>query len=329
MFKIVILAFDGCMAGAISAPADLFATANHIKAAQDSGFASNPLFSIITASPDGRPVSCGSGHTFSPDMAISDVGHADLVIVPGLLIASEDELLSRIRGLRTISDFLIRMHQQGSKIAAGCSGALILAESGLLNGAEATTTWWLTEAFCRRYPNVTVRSQQMIVESGALVTAAAGTSYLDFSLLLIGKFAGPHIARLCAAYLCIDGPREAQTAYAIPHYRQMRDPFIENADKWIRENMSSSADIPALAKHLGVSARTLVRRFKAATGQPPSSYIQSIRIDRAKYLLQNTRSGITQIAGEVGYQDEDAFRRAFRKLVSHTPTSYRQKSNSF
>nr|WP_298895030.1 helix-turn-helix domain-containing protein [uncultured Altererythrobacter sp.] len=326
MPNIVILAYDKCMAGAVTAPADLFATANHIMASKGQDFATSPPFSVVTASLDGDVVKCGNGQMIMPDAGIDAVVQADLIIVPGLLIASEKELLSSLAKLEKLSPFLNEMHEQGSVIAAGCTGSFVLAEAGLLDSLEATTTWWLAEAFCGRYPRVRMRTKQMVVEQGRLITAAAGTSYLDLSLMQISRFAGPHVARQSAAFLCIDGPRESQTAYAIPHHRLVRDPFIETADNWIRENISRRLDVESLASHLGVSARTLIRRFRSTIGQPPSDYIQSVRIDHAKYLLQNTRAGISQVAVEVGYQDEDAFRRAFKKLASSTPTAFRQRS---
>lgn len=324
MIKIVILVFDGCVAGATAAPADLFMTANMLRNTNKAGKAI-PVFTVMFASPDGKPVQTGSGQVVTPQVSLDEIGKAELVIVPGIFIDSERAIVTTLIRLETLTTFLQRMHNQGSQIATVCTGAFILAESGLLDSRHATTTWWLTDLFCKRYPNVQIDTRQMVVESGQLVTAAAGTSYLDLSLFLIQKLAGANLARQCAAYLCLDGPRESQNAYAIPHHRHGRDPFIERADRLLRESIDQSIDVTALAQRLSVSTRTLVRRFKTSIGQTPSNYIQQVRMDHAKYLLENTRLGISAIADRSGYSDEDAFRRAFRKHSAETPTAFRRR----
>ena len=317
------------MAGALGAPADLFSTANYIayRTVKTPG-KNRPLFSVVTASLNGNPVTCGNAQTVQADLSIDDVATADVVILPGLLADSEAALVSRLASLESFTGFLRRMHDQGAILAAGCTGVFVLAESGLLDFQTATTTWWLSELFRRRYPNVDLDDARLVVESGKFLTAAAGTSYLDLSLALIRELAGPSISRQCAAYLCLDGPRESQNAYAIPHHRQVRDPFIEKADEWIRANASQDLDIPQLAQHMGVSPRTLGRRFLSIVGKSPSDYIQQVRIDKAKYLLQNSRQAVAQIAGLVGYRDEDAFRRAFKKQTSMSPASFRRRLNN-
>ena len=231
-----------------------------------------------------------------------------------------------LRELTTLSPFLRRMSDEGAIIAAPCTGAFILAETGMLDFQEATTTWWLSTEFRERYPNVVLDDIKLVADAEPLLTGAAGASYMDLSLHLISKLAGPNLARMTGAYLCLDGPRESQSAYAIPYHRQVRDLFIEKADHWIRQHSGENLTVSDLARHLGVSARTMARRFKSVSGMPPSDYIQRVRIDKAKYLLHNSTKSIGQVAGEVGYKDEDAFRRAFTKHVGQTPTSYRRKA---
>lgn len=316
------------LAGAFAAPADLFATANFIaRRASNKEDPKKPLFRLMTASIDGKPVICGNQQSVNVDFALSEVQNIDVVIVPGLLVDSADMLLSMLSQLTPLSSFLRQMSDNGAIIAAPCTGAFILAETGMLDFQEATTTWWLSNEFRERYPKVVLDDIKLVADAENLVTGAAGASYMDLSLHLISKLAGSNLARMTGAYLCLDGPRESQSAYAIPYHRQVRDPFIEKADRWIRQHSGETLNVSGLARHLGVSTRTMARRFKAVNGKPPSDYIQRVRIDKAKYILHNSTKSIGQIAGEVGYKDEDAFRRAFTKHVGQTPTSYRRKAN--
>lgn len=324
MTKVIIPVFDDCMSGAVSATADLFMTA-HLLNSQNKSAKKMPSFTLQIASADGNPVTSGSGQVIHSEISFDDIADADIVFVPAIFVGSEQKIIAVLDRLDILKSFVQRMHEQGCCVVSSCTGSFVLAEMGLLDDIRATTTWWLADTFRHRYPKVSLTINEMIVPSGDIITAGAGTAYLDLSIFLIQKFAGASLARQCAAYLCLDGPRESQNSFIIPYHRQSRDPFIERADRWLRGNLENRVDVEGLANFMNVSTRTLVRKFKQRVAQTPSCYIQQVRTDHAKYLLESTQLAISTIASRSGYSDEDAFRRAFRKQSSLTPTDYRRR----
>lgn len=327
MINIVILAFDGCLTGAVTTPPDLFATAN-LLADRKRESAASARFRWTTVSETGKPVRAGSGAELNVEGSFADIGSADAVIVPGMMVSSEANLLSRLADTHNADDLLHRISRAGGVIAANCTGVFTLAETGLLDGRPATTTWWLSSLFRSRYPRIELDDRRLLVDAGPVITSAAGTSYLDLCLRLISRYAGPDLASQCASYLCLDGVRDSQSLYVVPDHVQVRDSFIERADSWIRRHLAEPMSIPDLSAHMSVSNRTLIRRFRTVLACTPTDYIQKIRVETARMLLGNASLSVSQVARRVGYEDEDAFRRVFRKQTQLTPNEYRRRIRS-
>lgn len=318
--EIVLLAVEDCVALSVYGPTDLFHTANLISR-QTEGEEVDFQTKIVT--PDGKPVRSSSGHTIVPDGAFSDAQNATVIMLPGIGVDTPELLAHKIDQLHDISKQLRELKDTNSIFTASCTGALLLGSSGLLDGKRATATWWIEPVYREMMPKVELCTNEILVDDGQVITAAAGTSSLDLSLHLISRLVGSHLARLVAQYMVIDGGRESQLPYMTPWHNRTRQPFIEEADAWIRKNLAEPKPIADLASYLGLSSRTLLRRFREHTNMTPQAYIQNTRVEQAKVLLESARSSISQTGADVGFGDENAFRRAFSNATGLTPTQYR------
>lgn len=312
----------GCVGLSVFAPADLFNTANMITEQMGRG---GPRFETQIVSIDGGPVQTSSGHQIVTEkLAEADRGY-DVVIVPGIGAKSFEELEKTMQEHRKVPELLAAFEGSGATIAAACTGTFLLGMSGLLDAKRATTTWWMADRFRSAFPQVELLEDELLVDEGPILTSAAGASSLDLSLHLINRLAGPSLARLSARYLIVDGGRKSQNLYSVPWHSKSRDPLIEKADRWIRRQKGVRLTVSDLAQHLGVTDRSLLRKFRTLTGTTPQSYIQSVRLDLAKPGLEDTQSSIAQIAADAGFSDENAFRKAFAHRNGITPTQYRRQ----
>jgi transcriptional regulator GlxA family with amidase domain len=226
-------------------------------------------------------------------------------------------------------EWLRRCHEQGAVLATACSGALLLAEAGLLDGHEATTHWAYCDILARRYPKVTVRPQRALVVSGEgqrLVMAGGGTSWLDLALYLIARSAGIEAAMQVARINLIDWHDVGQQPFArLARSRQVDDAVIARCQTWIAEHYPESAPVAAMVRLSGLPERSFKRRFRQATGMSPLEYVHTLRLEEAKQMLESGEAPVEAIANEVGYEDAGFFSRLFRRSVSLTPAQYRKR----
>ncbi|NQD35939.1 helix-turn-helix domain-containing protein [Permianibacter sp. IMCC34836] len=202
---------------------------------------------------------------------------------------------------------------QGASIAAACIGTFVLAESGLLNQHQATTTWWLAPLFRQRYPEVQLNAEQMIVADRNCVTAGAALSHVDLAFWLLRQHS-PALASLVAKYLVVDS-RPAQSAYVISDHLARANPLVEQFDRWARAHLAQPFNLDAAAAALATSKRTLARRLNAVLGKSPVAYLQDLRIERAVHLLKTSQYSVDQIAEQVGYADGVTLRTLMRRRL--------------
>jgi transcriptional regulator GlxA family with amidase domain len=235
-----------------------------------------------------------------------------------------------LRSLQTERKWLRKWHAEGATLASACSGTLMLAEAGLLDGCKATTHWAYCDGLAERHPEVDVQPDRFLVASGEgqrIITAGGVTSYLDLGLFLIARFFGTEEAMRVARSWLIDWHREGQLPFAsLARAAQTRDGMIADMQEWIADNYGHPAPVGKMVELSGLPARTFKRRFKEATGLPPLDYVHSIRLEEAKQMLETTDRPIEQVAAEVGYEDSSFFRRLFRRKVGLTPHAYRQRA---
>jgi transcriptional regulator GlxA family with amidase domain len=235
--------------------------------------------------------------------AVTSVLKPDWVIVPALNTGTPDLLIPALerRDVKEAMGQLVKWHAEGAQIAASCIGTFLLAETGLLDGGEATTTWWLSPLFRERYPNVKLDETRMLVSSGRIVTAGAAMGHLDLALWLVRK-ASPELAAVVSRYLLADF-RSSQAPYIIPNHLAQADPVIQRFERWARDNLKEGFSLADAAGALATSPRTLQRRCQAVLGKSPLSYFQDLRVERARSLVHGSDLDLDAIAAEVGYVD--------------------------
>ncbi|WP_394840817.1 helix-turn-helix domain-containing protein [Pendulispora brunnea] len=252
-------------------------------------------------------------------------GSGDIVIVPGLGGFSEADLTARLstpmvrRAVRLVEE----ARSAGAVVAASCAGTFILAEAGLLAGRRATTTWWLAPTFRKRYPDVELCAEQVVVADWPIATAGAAMAQMDLMLAVIAKFAGTRTAEDCARYLLIDR-RASQVPYMAMTFLAGQDEQIARAESWLRKNIEREVTMDDLAAAAGLTSRTFARRLHTVCGMSPVRFAQRIRGEVATMLLETTRLSIDEIAQRVGYAEPSTLRRLLRRDTSHPPSRLRR-----
>jgi transcriptional regulator GlxA family with amidase domain len=278
------------------------------------------VFDVQLAGLDMSAVSCRDGVTLHPAIAAGDVTVPDLVVVPGL----DDDLARSFTENRGWVPWLARWHAAGTKIAGSCTGAFLLADAGLLNGRPATTHWMFAGELRRRYPAVNVTAEQMIVDTGDVITSGGATAFLNLVLYLVERFAGHDHANLAAKVLLVDGHRRSQLPYiAFGRERFHDDELVHQIQQHIDSHLDGPVQVSDLATRFGLSHRTLSRRFTAATGHGPRAYLQHARVQQAIRLLETTSDPVDLVRRAIGYTDAAAFRRVFKEATGLSPASYR------
>jgi transcriptional regulator GlxA family with amidase domain len=321
--NISVLAFEGCMGSSVLAPLELFDVANALSDMISPEMRA-PRFVGSIVSAGGGPITTRRGVHFDAGPADPEGLHA--LIVPGIWHNTARDLSGTVKSLQAESEVLRAHHEAGAMVGAICSGTALLAETGLLDGKEATTSWWLGEMFRRRYPEVRLSLDRMLTQDGNLWCAGAATAHLNMCLKMIEHFAGVEIASLVSRWMLIDPNRDSQAPYAmIDLFATSSDPAVAKAQAWIKSHLNQPIELAQVAEVAAVSTRTLIRRFHEATGQTPLSYIQKLRVERAKGLLSTTALAVERVMDKSGYSDMSGFRKLFRDHTGLTPNEYRER----
>lgn len=307
MTRVAVIEVHGCMASSLAITHDVMATANGI-----SGAAKRALpFEVNT-------VRCG------PRRNSAGLRRAELVIVPGLGTASADELDGKLKSpaCRRAAGMLAKAFESGAALAASCASTFLLAETGLLDGRRATTTWWLAPVFRRRYPKVELVTDQIVVADWPIATGGAAMAQMDLMLAVVSRFAGPNLAKACANYLLLD-ERRSQAPFMAVGYLAGQDPRMAKAESWVRANIARDFGMDELAEAVALAPRTFARRVAATCGVTPIQFVQRIRVETARYLLETTRLSVDEIARKVGYAEPSTLRRLIRRDTKHSPGHFR------
>ena len=308
--RILILALNDLWDTGLTVTLDAFALANSFSARQMGG---SPHFDVSVVGIR-KKVRSGQGMPI-PVHAITPKLKPDWVIVPALNTGVPDRLLPALErpDVKQAKAQLLKWHAGGACIAASCIGTFLLAETGLLDHREATTTWWLAPLFRQRYPKVLLDESRMLVSAGTVVTTGAAMGHLDLALWLI-RTASPELSTLVSRYLLAD-IRSLQATYIIPNHLAQADPLILRFERWARENLKKGFSLQKAAKALATSARTLQRRCDAVLGKSPLAYFQDLRVEHAQSLLHGNNVDIEEIAAEVGYADGATLRTLLRERL--------------
>lgn len=268
---------------------------------------------------------CGHGIPVHPDFSVADDPRADLVILPEIWLGPDEEIVGRYGDILA---WVRRCHARGAFIYSACSGTIMLAETGLLNGRPATSHWAFERAFRTRYAGVDFRPEpalQFADAAGRIVTAGGTTSWHDLAVHIIARHCSPGEAlRIAKAYL-LKSHHEGQLPYATlvcaaPH----ADSAVRECEKWLADAFRAPGAIAQAVARSTVPERSLKRRFKTATGLSLIDYLQNLRIEEAKRLLESTDIAIDEISASVGYDNPSFFRRLFKRRCGMQPSDYRR-----
>ena len=316
--RIDILVLDGVFDLGLAAVLDALKTANEL----------NEMARLGVAPFDVRTVSLRPTVTSAQGLRVPvharGTRRPDCVLVPAIGYKMPGPLETAL-GRADVQEAAAALRSWAPRVdtvAAACIGTFVLAESGLLDGHQATTTWWLAPLFRARYPEVQLDESKMIVRSGRVVTAGAALSHIDLALWLVRRVS-PELASLTARYLIVD-TRPVQSAYALTDHLVHADPIVQRFDVWARARLKDGFSLDKAAKAVGASKRTLARRLQAVVGRSPLAYVQSLRVERAVHLLKTSRATVDDVAERVGYADGATLRSLLRRRLNAGVKQIRQ-----
>jgi transcriptional regulator GlxA family with amidase domain len=268
-----------------------------------------------------------SGLAITAHRSVDDVAETDVVIVPSMAFGREGEWVPG--HYPKLVGWLRKMHAGGATICSACTGANLTAEAGLLDGTEATVHWMAENSFRRRHPEVRLRPEQVLVisgDGGRIITSGAASAWHDLALHLIARHVGPATAHAMARYLMFEWHRDGQAPFQVFNPPiDHDDAAILAAQRGIAGSFAVAAPVEEMIKWSGLAPRTFKRRFKVATSHTPIDYVQRVRVERAKRLLETGHESVEQISWSVGYEDAASFRRLFKRATGLTPGAYRQR----
>lgn len=284
-----------------------------------------PLIRPRIVGPSRAAFRCGNAIPVSPDLALDDDPSGGIVVVPELWLSPDDDMKGRYPEL---IDWLNRRYRAGSFLYSACTGAVVLAASGLLNGRSATSHWAYQELFRTRFAEVEFHPEPSLCladPAGRIVTAGGTTSWHDLAIHIIARHCSPGEALRIAKVYLLKWHGEGQLPYTTLVRRQPHaDSVVRHAEAWLAKNFREPHAVAAVVAEAGIPERTLKRRFKAATGSTLIDHVQNLRVEEAKRLLETELLAADEIAAAVGYENSAFYRRLFKRCTGLTPGAYRR-----
>lgn len=309
---VVFLVFDGFQLLDLAGPADVFRAASLLGA--------TPPYVPTVLTPDGAPARADCGVRLTPDGAFADapVRIGTLVAVGGLGVeaaVADPAAVAALRGLARRAD----------RVTSVCTGALLLAAAGLLDGHRATTHWSACDRLAARHPAVEVEADRIYVRDGRIWTSAGVTAGTDLALAIVEHDHGAELAHAVAGWLVVFVRRPGgQAQFSAQLLAQpARSPAIAELQRWIPDHLEEDLTVDALARRIGMSARNLARRFKDEAGVTPAAYVEALRVEAARRLLESTDLTVAAVARRVGVSHAETLHRSFRRRLGTTPQQYR------
>ncbi len=310
MRTVLIVLFDDVQSLDVTGPLEVFAGAE----AWHGG-----SYGVLTASPDGAPVRTSSGLTLVPDHALDDAPAPHTLLVPGGRGTRHPD--------RRLTDWLRGHGPRAERLVSACTGAILLAGAGLLDGHRATTHWAYCDKLARDHPAVEVDPDPIFVRDGRVSTSAGVTSGIDLALALVEEDLGRETALAIARHLVVFLRRpgnQAQFSAQLAAQTARREPLRE-VQQWITEHPDDDLSVESLAARARLSPRHFARAFQSETGTTPGRYVERVRLEQARRLLEDTGDGVEEISRACGYGTPEAMRRAFVKALGSAPAEYRRR----
>ena len=320
MITISILALQNAVLASIADSRYVFEIVNQflIQAGKE------PLFNIHLVG-NSKQIQLNDGlFSIQPDTLLADAENHDLIIIPSLM----GDMMSATHINREYGHWIARQYKNGVEIASLCSGAFLLAFSGILKGKQCTTHWMYANEFKHYYPSVKLVDEKVLAHQSGIYSSGGSNAYWNLLIHLVEKYAGREMAIRTAKYFVIDFDRDIQSPFIIFNgLKDHDDETIINAQEFIEENFSEKITVEQLASQFNITRRTFERRFKKATRNTVAEYIQRVKIEASKKLLESGRKTVSDIMYEVGYVDIQTFRDVFKKITGMTPVDYMNKYN--
>jgi transcriptional regulator GlxA family with amidase domain len=308
--KVHLLVLDGVFDLGLAALTDTLTTANELAPTLPDAPAPIELALVGVR----RRVHTAQGLTV-PVLPAARVAQPDVVLVPALGAKMPEALAARL-ARADVADAVALLQtwaHGGAALGAACTGTFVLAESTLLDGQRATTSWWLAPMFRQRYPRIALDESRMLVNSSGFTTAGAAMAHLDLALSVL-RGRSPALAALAARYLLVEA-RGSQAEFVIPDHLAHADPMVERFERWARHRLAKGFSLTDAARAVGASERTLARRLHSVLGKTPLSYFQDLRVERALHLLRTGADSVDRIATQIGYADGVTLRSLLRRKL--------------
>jgi transcriptional regulator GlxA family with amidase domain len=323
---VAILAFPETTASLVYGMYDLFMSVGRDWELIVNGRPGPQLLEPLIVSATGESFRASNDIAITPHATLSAMPAASVVCVPELTVPPGEPLEGRFDAEEA---WLRERYEAGALIAAACSGAMLLAEAGLLDGQDATTHWAYCDILARRFPTVRVAREQALVisgEGGRLIMAGGGTAWHDLALYVVARVVGVEEAMRVARVNLINWHSAGQQPFArLARTAQADDAVIARAQEWIAERFHEPAPVAAMTEVSGLPERSFKRRFQQATGMSPIEYVHTLRLEEAKQMLERLDHSVEAVAFQVGYEDAGFFRRLFKRRVGMGPAQYRKK----
>ncbi len=259
-----------------------------------------------------------------PHTSIAAITKTNLIIIPSL----NHNYQKAVKENKALIDWIAKQHKNGAEIASICTGAFMLASSGLLDGKSCSTHWAAAENFKSMFPKVNLQTDKVITDENGIYTNGGAYSFLNLIIYLVEKYYDRQTAIFCSKVFQIDIERTSQSPFFIFQTQKNHgDELIYKAQTYIEENLNEKISFEKLASKLAISRRSFDRRFIKAVDNSPLEYLQRVRVELAKKTLEKGRKNISEVMNEVGYSDNKAFREVFRKITGLSPLDYKAKYN--
>jgi transcriptional regulator GlxA family with amidase domain len=322
--RVSVLATPDSLASPLLSIYDVLSSISQLRAF-DSAVPSEPPYRVEIVAETAGSVMTASKIPVITHRAIDLADRTDLVVIPSIM--TDASVWCRGRHAE-VSQWLSTMHEAGALIGASCTGVFLLAETGLLDGKEATMHWSHARAFQKAFPQVRLNLAKMLLITGGrgeLVMSGAATSWHDLVLYIVARQLGPPVAHVLAKFYAMQWHADGQAPFAVfTPTMDHGDVLVLKAQQWLQTNHAIAHPVEEMVRLAAIPERTFKRRFTRATGLSPIQYVQHLRIDQAKRRLEGTRDAVDEISWRVGYEDPAFFRRLFRRLTGIAPGAYRK-----
>jgi transcriptional regulator GlxA family with amidase domain len=260
----------------------------------------------------------------TPHADIAEISKTNLIIIPSL----NHNYQKAVKGNKLLIDWIAKQYKNGAEIASICTGAFLLASSGLLDGRNCSTHWAAADSFRSMFPKVNLQADKLITDENGIYTNGGAYSFLNLMIYLVEKYYDRQTAIFCSKVFQIEMDRQSQSGFIIFKGQKLHgDEMVQQAQAYIEKNLEERISIEHLSSKFAVGRRNFDRRFIKATGNTPIEYSQRVKIESAKRAFETSRKTINEVMYEVGYSDVKAFREVFRKITGMSPLEYRGKYN--